>query len=114
MNREQLHKLIDEWFDSQPVEGEKVPDTAKTIEVKVERKLPEGKRVVRTKASGDTVYYLDEVAKSRQRIVGTQVIPGPDIVESLGFTMADVEEVEDTELFKYRMGPPLYKANEST
>ena len=68
-----------------------------------ERKLPEGRRMVRTKSSGDRVYMLDETKKTRQWIYD------PLVLESLGFELSDVGEVEDNELLKYSMGPAILK-----
>lgn len=77
-------------------------DSAPTEHVK--KVLPEGKRVVRTKSSGDRVYYIDEEKKTRQWITN------PDVLTSLGFGMEDVTDVEDAELLKYQMAAALYKA----
>lgn len=101
MTREEAHKLVDSLFDA---------ENSVTVEVEQPKKeLPERKRVVRTKMSGDTVYFIDEDKKTRQRINGTQETPGPSIVESLGFTMSDVAEVSETELMGYQMAAPIYK-----
>ena len=90
-----LHKLIDDWATAQHklevVEAEIVP----------ERKLPEGKRVVRTKASGDKVYLLDDNTETRHWIAS------PEALEQQGFTMGDVIEVEEAECFKYQMAGPI-------
>lgn len=100
-----LRKLIDEaitqWVaGTSPVDAS--PDTAVLDEVPT-RTLPEGKRMVRTKTSGDRVYFLDEVKKTRQWATN------PGVVDSLGFTLEDVVEVDDDELLKYQMGSALYK-----
>lgn len=68
-----------------------------------ERVLPEGKRVVRTKSSGDRVYYIDEARQTRQWITNSDVLTG------LGFEMGDVVEVDDNELMKYNMASAIYK-----
>ena len=94
MNREEAHKLIDQLFDLQ------TPETSEAVE----RVLPEGKRIVRTKTSGDRVYLIDEVAKNRQWVTS------PDILDELGFTLSDVTETTDEELLKYTQLPALYKA----
>lgn len=65
--------------------------------------LVAGKRVVRTKTSGDRVYYLDDVAKTRQWVAN------PDVLQSLGFEMADVVDIDDSTLITYSMGQALYK-----
>ena len=98
MTREEAHKLIDELFDAVPVEGEKVADETPA------RILPEGKRVVRTKSSGDSVYYIDEEKMTRQWVTNG------DILTALGFLMEDVEEVDDAALLKYSMAAAIYKA----
>ena len=110
MNREEAHQLVDRLFDSEttnptPTETEATPEEPK-------KELPKDKRVVRTKTSGDTVYYLDEKDKTRQRIVGSTQYPGPDLVKGLGFDMSDVGEIDDTTMMTYRMGPPIYKLND--
>lgn len=104
MNREEAHKLIDLLFDAgKPIGG--TGDVTFTTPPPAEpvRALPEGKRVVRTKTSGDKVYLLDEVKKTRQWIASGEVLT------SLGFEQADVEEIADTDLFKYSMGATLYR-----
>lgn len=113
-----LHKLIDEWAAKQdvvtvevgkdyvatiPVDNE--PQEAEVVEATEERKLPEGKRVVRTKSSGDRVYLIDEVAKTRHWITN------PEVLQGLGFEMTDVVDVEDNELLKYQMGAAKYRAD---
>jgi hypothetical protein len=103
MTREEAHKLVDALFDnenttSQPVEVE-VTEEAPT------RVLPEGKRVVRTKSSGDRVYYIDEDKKTRQWVTNADVLTG------LGFQMEDVSEVEDVELLRYQMSSAIYKVD---
>jgi len=100
MDLQSLHQLIDEWAAKQPAQGE--PPTPPVEEPK--RELPKDKRVVRTKTSGDRVYLIDEVAKTRQWITR------PEILDELGFTMADVVEVNDEEFLKYNQGTALYKA----
>lgn len=99
MTREEAHKLIDRMFDmDQTLISELVGDSTE-----VKRELPEGKRVVRTKTSGDRVYLLDDAEKTRHWIAN------PDVLTNLGFNMSDVIEVEDAEMIKYRMATALYK-----
>jgi hypothetical protein len=98
-----LHEAIDKWAAEQRA---KEQDSSEAVPDIPARELPKDKRLVRTKTSGDVVSLIDEVKKTRQKILGTQ---GPEIVESLGFTMADVGEATDEELFSYQMGPALYK-----
>jgi len=102
---EQLHKLIDKLA----AEGVEIDSTTVEVTGTVEpaRVLPEGKRVVRTKQGGDKVYLIDEVAKTRQWITK------PEILDTLGFIMDDVVEVEEAELFKYNQGEAIYKAPEN-
>jgi hypothetical protein len=66
-----------------------------------ERVLPEGKRVVRTKTSGDRVYLIDENAKTRQWLTN------PEALASQGFEPSDVAETTDEDLLKYSMGSPI-------
>lgn len=98
MDREQAHKLVDQLFDniqlSPSVEHE-------TEELKKE--LPKDKRVVRTPTSGDRVYLLDEVKKTRQWIASGEVLSG------LGYDQSDVQDETDANLYKYSMGATLYK-----
>lgn len=69
------------------------------------RTLPEGKRAVRTKSSGDRVYYLDEEKKTRQWVTSTENL------QKLGFEMEDVVEVDDAELLKYNMASAIFKVD---
>jgi len=100
MTREDAHKLIDELFDSAPSE-----DVTQIEVEEKERVLPEGKRIVRTKSSGDRVYLLDDEKKTRQWVTN------PEILDSLGFIMEDVTEADDNDLLKYQMGPALYRVD---
>ena len=97
----QLKELIDKLTEKkikvdivEPAEEEKKEE---------KRVLPEGKRVVRTKSSGDRVYLLDEVKKTRSWITNPQVLDG------LGFTMEDVTEVDDSTMLSYQMSAALYR-----
>ncbi len=103
-----LRILIDEaitkWASGEAPTG---PSPSNEItEVKDTRVLPEGKRVVRTKSSGDRVYLVDEVKKTRQWITNG------DVLTALGFEMGDVVELGDDELMKYNMASAIYKAPE--
>ena len=101
-----ISKLIDEWEGTPAVEGEILsgePENIPEPDEAPDRVLPEGKRVVRTKSSGDRVYCLDEEKKTRQWVTN------PEILKGLGFEPSDVQEVEDNELLKYQMGTALYK-----
>lgn len=98
--KKKINNIIDDWAD-----GQKPSSDPNKEEAKPERKLPEGKRVVRTKSTGDRVYFIDEVKKTRQWVTN------PDILKSLGFEMGDVVEVDDNELLKYQMGSALYRVD---
>ena len=107
MTREEAHKIIDDIFDSR--DGLSVPAFDVTIAndpPELKRVLPEGKRVVRTKSSGDRVYLLDDVKNTRQWVTN------PEVLKGLGFEIEDVTEVDDQELLKYNMGPALYRVPE--
>lgn len=111
MTREEAHKLVDDIFDRAVVASpEVVAQSPQSIEAQGEhvpeepvRVLPEGKRVVRTKSSGDRVYLIDEVKKTRQWVTN------PEVLKSLGFEIGDVNEVDETEFLKYQMGSALYR-----
>lgn len=109
----ELHRLIDEWAAKQPTISftgtaptiyATPPQRGEAVESKPEP--PKDKRLVRTKSSGDRVYLLDEVKKTRQWITK------PELVDALGFTMADVVDIDDAELFKYAMGAAIYRIDE--
>lgn len=110
MTKEEAHKLIDELFDlkeKQPAPTSEgiTTATSEAIPVEPKRELPKDKRVVRTKSSGNIVYLLDEIKKTRQWVTS------PKILEQLGFQMADVKEVEDNEMLKYQMSSALYRVD---
>jgi hypothetical protein len=110
ISRDEAHKLVDEIFDN--VAGEEAQGPIEPVEeteaVAAPRILPDGKRVVRTKSSGDRVYCLDEEKKTRRWVTNPQILDG------LGFEATDVTEVEDSELLRYQMGPAIYRLeNES-
>lgn len=101
--KDQINDTIEGWAAQQgivtlPVESEPADEP---------RVLPEGKRVVRTKSSADRVYLLDEEKKTRQWITN------PEVLDASGFTMEDVQTVEDGELLKYNMGPALYRVEDA-
>lgn len=60
-------------------------------------------RVVRTKQSADRVYLIDAAKKTRQWMTN------PAVVESYGFNMGDVEEVDDDELLRYQQGQAIFE-----
>lgn len=101
MDVSELHKLIDDWAAKQPIVTVTTP-VEEAPEAK--RELPKDKRVVRTKSQGDRVFLLDETKKTRHWITK------PEILDSQGFTMADVVEIGDTELAQYQMAAPLHNA----
>lgn len=101
MTREEAHKLVDQLFDNEVL----APSSLEIPEIM--RKLPEGKRVVRTKSSGDRVYYIDEEKKTRQWVTNGEILG------KLGFEMEDVVEIEDGELLKYNMASAIYRLDES-
>ena len=107
MTREQAHELIDKIFDE--IETTSDPDllditiSKASGSVEPARVLPEGKRVVRTKSTGDRVYMLTDADNSRRWITN------PEVLKGLGFEMGDITEVDDSELMKYTMGPALYR-----
>src|SRR5688572_24148144 len=98
--KEKINNIIDDWADGQGQTSNPEPG-----EDKPERKLPEGKRVVRTKASGDRVYMVDEEKKTRHWITN------PDVLKNLGFELGDVKEIDDTEMLKYQLGQAIYRVD---
>lgn len=100
MNLEELKKkinnIIDDHFDAYEPKAEDISE---------ERKLPEGKRVVRTKSSGDRVYMLDDEKKTRHWVTN------PDALKNLGFELTDVSEVGDAEVLKYQLEAAIYRVD---
>src|SRR4051812_21676120 len=92
MDIQALHQLIDDWAAKQPSAtvtfGTPVPDSEIPPQEEPKRELPKDKRVIRTKSTGDRVYLIDETAKTKAWVTSAEIL------EKLGFTMADVEEVE--------------------
>lgn len=100
-----LRKLIDEaitQWSAGTAPASPSPSNEIT-EVKDLRVLPEGKRVVRTKSSGDRVYQIDENTRLRQWVTSGDILTG------LGWNQEDVVVIEDKELLGYQMGSPIYK-----
>lgn len=96
-----ISEAIDQW-----AAGVSPTTPGEVTEVKNDaRVLPEGKRAVRTKSSGDRVYYLDEDKKTRQWVTTSENL------SALGFEMEDVVEVPDSELMKYNMSSAIYKVD---
>lgn len=95
---------VDGKLDYRTVDHQDEGATPELVE-EIKRVLPEGKRVVRTKQSGDRVYMLDDVKKTRQWVTN------PEVLKGLGFEIEDVVEVEDSELLKYQMAAALYRVD---
>ena len=104
MNRDDAHRLVDALFAEEAKEA-KIETTSTEVTHEPKRELPEDKRVVRTKSTGDRVYLVDEKEKTKAWITS------PEILEKLGFTMADVQDVEDKELLGYQMTASVYKVD---
>lgn len=108
MNIVKLHQLIDQWAAEERAAEQTDAEQPANVS-SMEEATPhvpaviDGKRVVRTKTSGDRVYMLDEKAKTRQWVTTG------DILTALGFSMADVSEIDEAEFMKYGMGPAIYK-----
>lgn len=66
---------------------------------------PEGQRVIRTKSTADRVYLLKEDGMIRQWVTNTSVL------ESLGYTLADVVEIPDEEMLKYQQAQAIYRVD---
>lgn len=114
MTREEAHKLVDQLFDGGGPDDSVSPghqitghDNTKidVVSEATKRVLPEGKRVVRTKTSGDRVYLIDEVKKTRQWVTN------PEVLKSLGFEIGDVVELDDNDILSYQMGPAIYRVD---
>lgn len=107
MTREEAHQLVDKLYEMEEKSNPSRKDSAGSEpQAEEERVLPEGKKVVRTKTSGDRVYLLDETKNTRQWVTN------PQVLKSLGFESGDVVEVDDNELLKFQMGPALYRVAE--
>ena len=96
--RRQINSVLDQWYEKQ-----KNP-TTQVEEVKPER--TDGKRAVRSKSTGDRVMLLDDNEKTKAWITS------PEILAKLGFDMADVEDVEDSEMLQDAMSPSIYRVDE--
>lgn len=102
--RKMLDDTVTQWAAGvSPTDAE--PSPANELTEAKDRKLPEGKRVVRTKTSGDRVYLLDEEKQTRQWVTNV------DVLKKLGFELSDVTEVDDNELLKFQMGQALYRVD---
>lgn len=101
----QLRKLVDEAITQWVAGGsaDVSPEPTAAIEDKPER--TDGKRVIRTKSTGDRVYLIDETAKTKAWVTS------PEVLDKLGFTLNDVQDVEDSSLVGYAMTASLYKVD---
>lgn len=114
MTREEAHNLVDKLYNLEERTSDAVLGLVdNTTEnqailganelIQPVRELPKDKRVVRTKASGDRVYLLDEVKKSRAWVTN------PEVLKSLGFELNDVGDVDEEEMLRYQMSAALYR-----
>lgn len=83
--------------------AEKMPDVSEDADGPTRPDQAADQRVVRTKSTADRVYVIDETKKTRQWVTN------PQVLESLGFTMADVTEITDDEMLNYQQGQALYR-----
>lgn len=105
MDVTQLRKLIDEAITVWVSGGSADVSPAPTEAVIDKPELPKDKRVIRTKSTGDRVYLVDETAKTKAWVTSE------DILTKLGYSQADVQEVEDSSLVGYAMTASIYKAD---
>lgn len=106
MDIQQLHQLIDDWASkqsTQPFSQYQGAEIKFTAPEEPKRELLKDKRVIRTKSTGDRVYLIDEVAKTKAWVTSAEIL------DKLGFTMTDVEEVDDSALVGYAMTASIYK-----
>lgn len=108
LNIVKLHQLIDQWAADERATQETPAAAEAEIVAEPVRITPEGQRVVRTKTQGDRVFLLDDNKKTRQWLTK------PEIVGGVGFSMADVQEVDETEFLKYNMGAAIYRLPDAT
>lgn len=104
MNREEAHKLVDWLFDTKEKPEGHTDITFTPAEVKVQ--LPKDKRVIRTKSTGDNVYEVDDVAKTKRWV------KNPQVLEALGWQMSDVQDLGDEALLGYAMGASIHQVDE--
>lgn len=108
----QTDLLAEDWAVLAAAEAEGIVGAQLSQPEAAEAKIdhPAWQRVARTRSSGDRVYLLDDQKKTRQWVYD------PNVLESLGFSMADVGDIEDNDLLKYNMGPAILKpvSNEAT
>jgi hypothetical protein len=103
--KSQINNTIDAWYKGELARAKPQNELATVAEV---REMPKDKRVVRTKSTGDRVYLLDEANKTRAWVTN------PDILQSHGFELTDVVEIDDNELLKYTMSPALYRVADAS
>jgi hypothetical protein len=107
MTREEAHKLVDHLFDNaNGYEQELAAIDGQPDEPKAKPAITAGKRVVRTKSTGDRVYLIDETAKTKAWVTS------PEILAKLGFELSDVEDVEDSTLLGYAMTASVYRVED--
>lgn len=119
---EGMAKIIDDYYreitageiapDSDMWPTESIPFDEIDAEVEgvsepIEDEAPADKRVVRSNSSGDRVYLLDEIKKTRQWVTN------PEVLKGLGFEITDVADIEDVELLKYQMAAAIYRTDEN-
>ena len=89
---------IDQWAKDQgsvPASVEVEPEPKKVVK--------EGQRAVRTKSTGDRVFLVDDVAKTKAWITSEKILT------ELGYEMGDVVEVDDKDLITYALAPSIYR-----
>lgn len=111
--REDLHKLIDDYFDKiggplaeqaveQPLSGTKpyadTPETnpVESVPVPSGPKMVGDTHVVRSKSSGDKVYVLNDKEMTKRWVTS------PEVLKGLGFDFSDVTEMSDLDFLKYK------------
>jgi len=95
----QINNVIDSWI-SKNAEG------TETTVIDVKPVRTDGKRVIRSKGSGDRVLLLDPTAKTKAWVTS------PEILTKLGFEMSDVEDIDDKELLDYTTAPSIYRVED--
>jgi len=99
----QINNVIDGWIaknTSTPVDG------TETTVIDVKEPRTDGKRVIRSKGSGDRVLLIDPTTKTKAWVTS------PEILTKLGFEMSDVEDIDDKELLEYTTAPSIYRVED--
>lgn len=89
-----------------PIELTALPQGVPIPDAEIKPARTDGKRVIRTKSTGDRVYLIDETAKTKAWVTS------PDILEKLGFTLNDVEDIDDSALVGYAMTASVYRVED--